>query len=84
MWLTGNETREDLLTARMRQLDQKVLTEVRSAENLRNSRNANKVYYDQHKQIRSEAQQLRVSDLVLLHYTKNSYSHSQVRKLDDR
>jgi transposase InsO family protein len=79
-WEGEVKTREDLLTARMRQLDQKVLTEVQAAENLRNSRNANKTYYDQHKQLRSEAQQLHVGDFVLLHRTKASYSRSQAHK----
>ena len=83
-WEGEVKTRENLLTARMRQLDQRVLTEVRAAENLRNSRNANKVYYDQHKRLRTEAQRLHVGDLVLLHHTKDSYSRSRARKLDDR
>ena len=83
-WEGEVKTREDLIMARMRQLDQKVLTEIQAAENLRNSRKANKTYYDQHKRLRSEAQQLHVGDLVLVHRTMDSTSRSRARKLDDR
>jgi len=83
-WEGEVKTRGDLIMARMRQLDQRVLTEVQAAENLRNSRKANKIYYDQHKQLRSDAQQLRVGDLVLLHRTKYSTSRTRAVKLDDR
>ena len=82
-WEGEVTTREDLLIARMRQLDQKILTEARAAENLRNSRKANKTYYDQHKQLRTESQQLHFGDLVLLHQTKDSYSRNRAKKLDD-
>jgi hypothetical protein len=81
-WEGEVKTREDLLIARMRQLDQKVLTETQAAGNLRNSQNANTVYYDQTKQLRKEP--LRTGDLVLVHQTKASYSRSRARKLDDR
>jgi len=81
-WEGEVKTREDLLTARMRQLDQKVFTESQAAMNLRNSSNANKVYYDQTKQLRKDP--LRVGDLVLVHQTKASYSCSWAQKLDDR
>jgi len=67
----------------MRQLDQRVLTEVQAAENLRNSRNANRTYYDQHHRLRSEAQKLHIGDLVLLHRTKAALSRSRAHKLDD-
>jgi hypothetical protein len=50
-WEGEVKTREDLLAARMRQLDQKVLMEAQEARNLRNSRNADKVYDDQTKQV---------------------------------
>ena len=83
-WEGEVKTREDLIMARMRQLDQKVLTEVQAAENLRNSRKANKTYYDQHKRLRPEAQQLHIGDLVLLHRTKDSTSRSRAGKFDDR
>jgi hypothetical protein len=83
-WEGEVKTREDLLIARMRQLDQRVLTEVQAAETLRNSRKANKTYYDQHKHLRPEAQQLHLGDLVLRHNTKDSYSRSRAKKLDDR
>ena len=68
----------------MRQLDQKVLTEAQASRNLQNSRNANKTYYDQHKQLRTESQQLHVGDLVLIHQTKDSFSRSRAKKLHDR
>ena len=83
-WEGEVKTREDLIMARMRQLDQKVFTEIQAAENLRNSRKANKAYYDQHKRLRSEAQQLHIGDLVLLHRTMDSTSRSRADKLDDR
>ena len=83
-WEGEVKAREDLIMARLRQLDQKALTQIQAAENLRDSRKANKTYYDQHKQLRSEAQQLHVGDLVLVHRTKYSKSRSRVIKLDDR
>ena len=43
------KTREDLLIPKMRQLDQKVVTGAQVARSLRNTRNANKVYYNQSK-----------------------------------
>jgi len=83
-WEGEVKTREDLLVARMRQLDERALLEERAAENLESSRRANKVYYDQHKQLRTEAQKLRVGDLVLVHLTKDLYTRPRARKLDDR
>jgi hypothetical protein len=70
----------------MRQLDQKALgaSVTRAADNLRNSRKANKTYYDQHKQLRTDSQQLHVGDLVLLHRTGDTYSRVRAKKLDDR
>jgi len=65
----------------MRQLDQKVLTEAQASQNLRNSRNANKIYFDQTK-LRKE--KLRVGDLIVVHQTKDSYSQYRAKKLDDR
>jgi Integrase zinc binding domain len=77
-------THDDLMVARMRQLDQRNLHECQAAENLRNSRKANKAYYDQHKRLRPEHQQLHVGDLVLLHRTQNLKTYDSRRKLDDR
>src|SRR5208282_155797 len=75
--MNDNEFKEMMSKQELKEyVDQKVLTEVRLAENFRNSRNANKTYYDQHKQLQSETQQLHVGDLVLLHHTKDFYSHS--------
>ena len=79
---TINDEFCDVMTKQ--QLDQKVLTEVQAAESLRNSRKANKTYYDQHKRLRPEAQQLHIGDLVLLHRTKDSTSRSRAGKFDDR
>ena len=79
-WEEEIKTREDLIMTRMRQLDQKVLIEVQAAENLRNLRKANKIYYDHHKPLRSEAQQPHVGELVLVHRTKYSTSRSRVRQ----
>jgi hypothetical protein len=61
----GIETREDLILARMRQLDERVLNESPAAAELEQSRKGNKAYFDQHKRIQN--QPLKVGDLVLLH-----------------
>ena len=58
--------REDLIRARMRQLDQRALSEARAASELELSRKVNKSYFDNVKRQRPEHQQLRVGDLVLL------------------
>jgi len=79
----GVNSREDLLTARMKQLDERNLAEALAAENLRNSRKANKAYFDEHKRLRGENVQLNVGDLVLLHSTKSRFSRSRQEKLDD-
>ena len=83
-WEGEVKTREDLLLARMRQLDERVLMESRAAGELERSRKGNKAYFDQHKRMRGEAQQLRVGDLVLVHQSKNLNSRSVKIKLDDR
>jgi len=77
------ESREDLLTARMKQLDERNLAEALAAENLRNSRKSNKVHFDKHKRFRGERTQLQVGDLVLIHNTKSRFSRSRKKKLDD-
>ena len=76
-------TREDLLTARMKQLDQRNLAEVQAGENLRNSRKSNKTYFDQHKRLRGNSGELHVGDLVLLNNAKNPHLRSRKDKLDD-
>ena len=78
--------REDLLLARMQQLDQQNLELSQAAENLRNSRKANKAYFDLHKHLRPESgdQQLRVGDLVLRYKSQLQNSRARSAKLDDR
>jgi hypothetical protein len=65
----------------MRQLDQRILNETQAAETLRNSRKANKAYFDLNKRLRNQQQQLHVGDLVLLHNSRSERQHS--RKLND-
>ena len=83
-WEGKVKTLEDLLIVWMRQLDQRVLTEAQASRNLRNSRNANKAYYDDNYRLRTVSQQLHIGELVLLHNTKASYSWWQAHKLNDR
>jgi hypothetical protein len=83
-WEGEIKSREDLLVARMRQLDERVLTESRAAAESERSWKGNKAYYDQHKRMRGETQQLCVGDLVLVHQSKNLNSRSVKIKLDDR
>ena len=61
------KTREDLILARMQQLDHRRVTEKVAAINLRNSRKANKAYFDQHKRLRPQSQSLEAGDMVLLY-----------------
>ena len=83
-WEGEVKTREDLLVARIRQLDQRALEEARAAENLERSRKENKVYFDEHKRLRGDEQlQLHVGDLVLLHTGKRQQSRVLKEKLDD-
>jgi len=74
--------REDLLVARMRQLDQRNLSVSQAVKNLQKSRLANKSYFDQHKRLRPESQQLCVGDLVLLHDTRYFHDRGRERKLN--
>ena len=53
-WEGEVKTREDLLVARIRQLDQRALEEARAAENLERSRKENKDYFDEHKRLRGD------------------------------
>ena len=81
-WEDEVQSREDLLTARMRQLDERTLTVEQAAENLRDSRLANKTYFDQHKQLRPESQRLSAGDLVLVHDTRHLNNRARARKLE--
>jgi hypothetical protein len=84
-WEGEVEDRESLLRARMRQLDERNLRETRTAANLENSRRINKSYFDQHKRLRGESQELHVGDLVLLQTISNQpHSRTRARKLDDK
>src|SRR5277367_4018561 len=65
-------------------VSERVLMEFRAAQELERSRKGNKAYYDQHKRMRGEAQQLHIGDLVLVHQSKNLNSRSVKNKLDDR
>ena len=55
---------EDLLLARMHQLDERVLDQARAAEALERARRGNKKYFDRVHWVREE--QLKVGDLVLV------------------
>ena len=79
-WEEEVQTREDLLVARMRQLDERTLSEIHAAENLRDNRLANKAYFDRTKNLRSHP--LHVGDLVLVHDTRHAKDRSRVRKLE--
>jgi transposase InsO family protein len=84
-WEGEVKDRESLLLARMRQLDERNLREAHAAENLENSRRANKAYFDQHKRLRSENQRLHVGDIVLLQtQSAQLYNRSRASKLDDK
>jgi hypothetical protein len=51
---------EDLIAAKMKQLDERTLEESRAAERLKRSRMGDKPYFDEYKRPRSAKQQLRV------------------------
>jgi len=63
-------TREELLQARMKQLDVHYLEEARAAETLKRTRLGNKAYFDAHKHLRAANQQINIGDLLLLHNTR--------------
>jgi len=73
-------TPEELLQARMRQLDQQALEEARAAEQQRRSRFAGKEYFDAQRRIRTTP--LEIGDMVLLHNSAIEKSHDV--KLDNR
>jgi hypothetical protein len=75
--------REELLMARMRQLDERELAEARAADELEMSRRINKDYFDQHKQLRPASQQLSVGDLVLLFNSAKENSRERKLKLEN-
>jgi len=83
-WEGEVRTREDLLLARMRQLDSQTVDHQQAAENMRNSRKNNKAYFDRNKPMRSDLQQLHVGDLVLVHISKNQFSRARKIKIHDR
>ena len=74
-------TTEDLLMARMKQLDLRNLEEARAAEALKRSRLGNKAYFDSRKRMRALHQQIREGDLVLMHNTRIQKSWD--KKLDN-
>jgi len=78
------KTREDLLLARMKQLDERRLIEARASSEQERARESNKIYFDSHKRLRTKNQQLRVGDLVLMHNTIVSGTRALATKLDDR
>ena len=73
------ENREDLILARMQH---RRVTETIAAINLRNSQKGNKVYFDQHKRLRPNSQQLQEGDLVLLY--DSALQKTQHTKLCDK
>jgi hypothetical protein len=81
-WEGEVKTRQDLLVARMRQLDQRALEEARAAENLESSRKQNKEYFNSHKWLRGDLK-LRVGHLVLMHTGKRQQSRVLKGKLDN-
>jgi len=81
-WEGEVTSREDLIIARMRQLDQRTLHEAQASTNLKNNRRGNKAQFDTVKRLRTTVQQLQVGDLVLLHNTILEHSHSH--KLHDK
>jgi hypothetical protein len=76
------KSRDDLIAARMQQLDQRALTEAKAAERLEKARMGDKRYFDKRKRLRTARQQLQVGDLVLLHNTAIETSHNV--KLEDQ
>jgi hypothetical protein len=78
------ESREDLISARMRQLDQREVHEGQAAVNLRDSRMSNKEYFDHHKGLRSNVQQLRVGDMILVYIDRHRFWRVRQTKLSDR
>ena len=80
-WENEVRTRKDLLLARMKQLDERVLAESWAAAELERSRRTNKSYFDDVKRLRPPGQQLKVRNLVLLHNSSKTPGMRQT-KLD--
>ena len=80
-WEAEVRSREDLLLARMKQLDERVLAESWATAELERSRRINKSYFDNAKRMRPKEQQLKVGDLVLLHNSAKTSGMRQT-KLD--
>ena len=76
------ESREDLIHARMEELDQTRVVKILAAMNLRNSRKANKAYFDNAKRLRPQSQLLQPGDMVLLF--DNAILRSRGVKLKDK
>jgi hypothetical protein len=76
------KSHEDLILARMRQMDQQTLARDQAAENLMNSRKSNKATFDNDRRLRTE--QLKIGDLVLLFKSKDEHSRTRANKLDDK
>lgn len=85
-WSTVNwfqvRTREDLIIARMTQLDERVLDEGHASERLERARRDNKEYFDRTRRLRSK--RLEVGDLVLVHDTRIDTSRMTRFKLANR
>jgi len=77
------QSTEDLLAARMRQLDERELSESRAAGELERARRINKNYFDRSRRIRPENQHLNVGDLILLFNSTRENSRDRRLKLDN-
>ena len=81
----GVTNRDELILARMRQLDQRKVSEELAAANLRNSRKQNKAYFDLQKRMRAPGQEIQDGDLVLVFdVSQGGGTRSRKHKLDDR
>ena len=76
----GIKDREELIMARMKQLDERQITETQAAENLRRSRIQNKAYFDSTRRL--HPRELQDGDLVLAF--KVRIESKRAHKLDDR
>lgn len=66
----GGEIYGDLLTARARQQKARDEDLLEAVSNIRDSRTANKTYFDAHRRQRPGNQALQVADIALLHNTQ--------------
>ena len=74
-------SREDLLVARMSQLDHQQSEHTDAASRLRHSRESEKARFDSHMRLRPEHQELAVGDFILLYNSAFKTSHN--RKMND-